>query len=176
MKLKLGHRLVTFHSSLKAITNKTKRLIPDTENYVHEIFQGLGLADPSSSSTRTPSSTPTPSVKAEQGHPENLNSEDHSENMKPTPTTHITYQSSTSYTPTYDSNGAGFTHTVKHQESSKKPIENIQLMHGWNQDRKLTSEDLPLIFDAVYQELKHRVGNMIDSSDEVGLDKFMGGL
>lgn len=98
------------------------------------------------------------------------------ENMKATPTTHITYESSISYTPTYGSNGAGFTHTVKHQASSDKPIANVQIGQGWDKNRKLTSEDLPILFDAVYRELKHRVGNAIDSSDEIGLDEFMNGL
>jgi hypothetical protein len=149
--------------------NKLQRLIPDTKEYVHEVFKGLGLADPSPTSTpsSTPTSTPTATMKAEQGQPEET---------KATQTTHITYESSTSYTPTYGSNGAGYTHTVKHQMSGKKPIENVQIGQGWDQGRQLTSEDLPLIFDAFYRGLKHRIGNMIDSSDEVGLDGFVNGL
>lgn len=48
-------------------------------------------------------------------------------------------------------------------------------MHGWNKDRKLTAEDLPVVFDAVYRELKHQVAD-INSSDELGLDGFMSDL
>lgn len=103
-------------------------------------------------------------MKTEKGQPENETA---------TPTTHITYSSSVSYTPTYGSNGAGFTHTVKHEESSNKPIENVQILPGWGRNKKISSEDLPGLFDAMYQEVKHRLGNMIDSSDEIGLDGFM---
>lgn len=147
--------------SWKNQLTKLQRLIPDTEGYVHDILQGLGLKEPKATSTGTPT---TASMEAEQGQPEN---------EKATPTTHITYSSSVSYTPTYDSNGAGFTQTAKHEESNNKPFENVQIMPGWGSNRKITSEDLPLLFDAMYREVKHRVSNMIDSTDEIGLDRFM---
>jgi hypothetical protein len=124
-------------------------------------LQGLGLDKPEATPTGTPT---TASMKTEKGQPENETA---------TPTTHITYSSSVSYTPTYGSNGAGFTHTVKHEESSNKPIENVQILPGWGRNKKISSEDLPGLFDAMYQEVKHRLGNMIDSSDEIGLDGFI---
>lgn len=49
-------------------------------------------------------------------------------------------------------------------------------MPGWGKDRKVTAEDLPRLFDAVYREIEHRVSNAIDSSDEIGLDAFMGNM
>jgi hypothetical protein len=170
LQLKRGHQSVIYPTTNKnKSTNIYQRLIPDTENYVHEIFQGLGLAEPSSTKTQTQTQTKTPTatVKAEQGQ---------TENKLATPTTHIIYESSISYTPTYGSDGAGFTHTVKHQASINKPIENIQIGHDWEKGGKFEAKDLPLLFDALTRELEHRVGNMIDSSDEVGLDEFTDGL
>lgn len=96
--------------------------------------------------------------------------------MKPTQTTNIIYSSSTSYTPTYSSNGAGYTHTVKHVQSNKRPIENVQIGQGWNGDKKVTTEDIPVAFDSLYEELEHRLKNVIDSSDEIGLDGFLGSV
>lgn len=64
---------------------------------------------------------------------------------------------------------------MKHQETSHRPV-NVQIMPGWGKDRKLTAEDFPRLFDAVYHEIEHRVGNVIDSSDEIGLDGFMGNM
>jgi hypothetical protein len=61
---------------------------------------------------------------------------------------------------------------VKHEESNHKPFENVQILPGWGSNKKLTSEDLPRLFDAMYREVKHRVSNMINSSDEIGLDGF----
>ncbi|KGO54739.1 hypothetical protein PEX1_048220 [Penicillium expansum] len=93
--------------------------------------------------------------------------------MKPTQTTQIIYSSSTIYTPTYSGDSAGYTHTVKHVHSNDKPIENIQIGPGWNADKKLTTEDLPVVFDTLYKELEHRLKNAIDSSDEIGLDGLL---
>ncbi|KAJ5794178.1 hypothetical protein N7457_000777 [Penicillium paradoxum] len=146
------------------LESRSPRLIPDTENYVNQILQGLGLAEP------IPTATPTPSVKAEQNQPKSLKA---SPSPSPLPITHIIYSSSTSYTPTYGSNGASYTQTVKHETSNKKPMENIELVQGWNKDRKLTAEDLPLVFEALRRELKHRLSDMINSSDEIGLENFL---
>lgn len=98
----------------------------------------------------------------------------YSEDTGPTPTTHITYQSSTSYTPTHGSNGAGYTETVKHQQSHR-PV-SLELMHGWGKDRKLTANDLPVVFDALSRQLKHQVGDVVNSSDELGLADFMSNI
>ncbi|KAJ5957496.1 hypothetical protein N7501_011775 [Penicillium viridicatum] len=149
------------------LESRSPRLIPDTKEYVHDLLQGLGLEEPAptatATSTPTPTSTPTASVETEQ----DLDS------MKPTQTTHIIYSSSTSYTPTYSSNVAGYTHTVKHIHSNNRPIENVQIGQGWNGDKKIRTEDIPVVFDTLYRELEHRLNNMIDSSDEIGLDGFL---
>ncbi|CAP93154.1 hypothetical protein E8E15_002319 [Penicillium rubens] len=153
------------------LESRSPRLIPDTAEYVHDILQGLGLTKPSPSSTATssatptstPTSTPTASIKDEQDV----------EYMKPTHTTHIIYSSSTSYTPTHGSNGAGYTHTVKQEHSNNRPVENIQIGQGWNGGKKITAENFPAVFDAVYKELEHRLSDAINSSDEIGLENFL---
>ncbi|KAJ5589143.1 hypothetical protein N7537_011821 [Penicillium hordei] len=147
------------------LESRSPRLIPDTQEYVHDLLQGLGLQEPTPTptATSTPTSTPTASVQTKQ----------ELDNMKPTQTTNIVYSSSTGYTSTYSSNGAGYTHTVKHVHSNNRPIENIQIGQGWNGDKKITTEDIPVAFDTFYRELEHRLKNMIDSSDEIGLDGFL---
>ncbi|KAJ5926560.1 hypothetical protein N7516_008333 [Penicillium verrucosum] len=150
------------------LESRSPRLIPDTQKYVHDILQGLGLEEPTPTATATSTSTPTATPTASVETKEDLG------NMKPTQTTHIIYSSSTSYTPTYSSNGAGYTHTVKHVQSNNRPIENVQIGQGWNGDKKVTTEDIPVAFDSLYEELEHRLKNVINSSDEIGLDGFLG--
>ncbi|CAI7612464.1 unnamed protein product [Penicillium discolor] len=147
------------------LESRSPRLIPDTQKYVHDLLQGLGLQapTPTATATSTPTATPTTSVDTKQDL----------DDMKPTQTTNIIYSSSTSYTPTYSSNGAEYTHTVKHVHSNNRPIENVQIGQGWNGDKKITTEDIPVVFDTLYRELEHRLKNMIDSSDEIGLDDFL---
>ncbi|CAI7617704.1 unnamed protein product [Penicillium viridicatum] len=151
------------------LESRSPRLIPDTQKYVHDLLQGLGLEEPTptATATSTPTPTPTPTATASVETKQDLDS------MKPTQTTNIIYSSSTIYTPTYSSNGAGYTHTVKHVHSNDRPIENVQIGQGWNGDKKITTEDIPVVFDALYRELEHRLNNMIDSSDEIGLDGFL---
>lgn len=168
---KLESRSPVSHSDMamchwkNTLLTKTQRLIPDTQKYVHDLLQGLGLQapTPTATATSTPTATPTTSVETKQDL----------DDMKPTQTTNIIYSSSTSYTPTYSSNGAGYTHTVKHVHSNNRPIENVQIGQGWNGDKKITTEDIPVVFDTLYRELEHRLKNMIDSSDEIGLDGFL---
>ncbi|KAJ5135861.1 uncharacterized protein N7515_005139 [Penicillium bovifimosum] len=148
------------------LDTRSPRLIPNTAEYLNDLFEDLGLKLPSSSTatpTSTPVATPTASFKPEQDEPENIQA---------TPTTHIIYSSSTSYTPTYGSEEAGYTHTVK-QETSHRPLKNIQLGHGWNEPNKPTADDADAIFDSVYTQLKHELSDVINSSDEVGLDRFI---
>ncbi|KAJ9492381.1 hypothetical protein VN97_g861 [Penicillium thymicola] len=149
------------------LESRSPRLIPDTQKYVHDILQGLGLEEPTPTATATATSTPTATPTAGVETKEDL------DNMKPTQTTNIIYSSSTSYTPTHSSNGAGYTHTVKHVHSNNRPVGNVQIGQGWNGDKKITTEDIPVAFDTLYRELEHRLKNMIDSSDEIGLDGFL---
>ncbi|KAK4941504.1 hypothetical protein LTR66_014797 [Elasticomyces elasticus] len=195
LALSTVHALPIQDSEAHGIEARSPRIIPDTTNYVHNVLENLGLGGLSPTATKTvtataaAAATPSATQQVEQSRLDDDSTEknrsaqpspgtiysqsSYSEDRGPTPTTHITYQSSTSYTPTHGSNGAGYTQTVKHHESHS-PV-NIQLMHGWSKDRKLTAEDLPVVFDAVYRELKHQVAD-INSSDELGLDGFMSDL
>lgn len=145
------HEKQTFNNG--NILTASKRLIPDTEHYLADVFTLLGVTDPTPSDkpTPTPTVTPSMSIKAEHGKPENI---------KATPVV----SSSTTVT-THPA--AAFTTVIRH--GNTKPIENIQIGSGWSGKKKLTAEDLPVIFDAVSRELARRFRNMIDSSDEVGL-------
>ncbi|KAG0155394.1 hypothetical protein PDIDSM_971 [Penicillium digitatum] len=149
------------------LESQSQRLIPDTKKYINALLQGLGLEEPTTTTTATPTptttATSTASVKTKQ--------ETADKNL--TQTTHIIYSSSTSHTPTSSSNSAGYTHVVKDAYSKNKPIENIQIGPGWNGDRKVTPEDLPAVSDTLYRELENRLNNVIDSSDEIGLDSFL---
>ncbi|KAJ6143046.1 hypothetical protein N7471_002499 [Penicillium samsonianum] len=187
---------------------RSPRLIPDTQKYLHDLLQGLGLQGPTATPTLTPTATPTRSatttatatptatptarVETEQDL-ENMptqtthivyssstsytptasvETKQDLENI-PTQTTHIVYSSSTSYTPTDSSNPAEYTHTVKNIHNHTRPVENIQVGHGWKWGNKITADDLPAIFDAVYKELAHRLSDRINSSDEVGVENFL---
>ncbi|OQE06734.1 hypothetical protein PENVUL_c016G04993 [Penicillium vulpinum] len=138
------------------LESRSPRLITDTQNYVHDILQGLGLEDP------TPTAAPTASIETTQ--------QQNPENTKPT---HMTYSDSNIYAPSYDSNGVGFTQTVKTEHSNNRPVENVQVGHGWRGGDEITPEDFPFIFETMARELGHRFKNMVDSSDEVGLAIFL---
>ncbi|KAJ5698531.1 hypothetical protein N7462_000536 [Penicillium macrosclerotiorum] len=127
-----------------AVQPRDPRLIPDTEHYLANVLDLIGV-DPIPSDTPTPT-IPTPNVQAEHGQPENLEA-----------------------TPVSSSDSVTFTTTIKSNDG--KPFENIQIGSGWSGKKKLTASDLPVIFDAVAKELDHRFRDMVDSSDEVGLFK-----
>ncbi|KAJ5827371.1 hypothetical protein N7447_004134 [Penicillium robsamsonii] len=144
----------------KGLGVRSPRLIPDTEEYVRTILQGFGLEEPAPTSTltSTPIATPTASIKPIQDL----------ENMAPTQTTHIIYSSSISHTPTYGSNGASYTQTVEHEDSDNQPVESAQI---GNKGKKI--EDFTKFFQSIYKFLEHRLKDMIDSSDEIGLENFV---
>ena len=99
----------------------------------------------------TPTSTKTagPLVKAEQGKPINLDA-----------------------TPVVSSNGVMYSTTIKH--GNQRPIENIQIGEGYHGGKKLAASDLPIIFAAVETELASRLRDVVDSSDELGLEDVFG--
>lgn len=130
-----------------AILTEIQRLIPDTEKYLADIFALLGVTDPKTSETPTPTVTSS-HITVEQDKPESI---------KATPTTSATKTTQS----------AMYTTTIRNGDT--KPIENIQIGSGWTGGKKLQASDLPVIFDAVSKELDHRFRNMIDSSDERGL-------
>ncbi|KAJ5562016.1 hypothetical protein N7535_003521 [Penicillium sp. DV-2018c] len=154
------------------LDTRSPRLIPNTAEYLDNLFEDLGLKEPTTSTAAT-STTPTATPIAPATPTTSAKSDlDEQEYDKATPTIHITYSSSTSYTPAYGSEEPGYTHTVKH-ETSHRPIENIQLGHGWNEHDKPTADDTSGIFDSVYKQLKHELSDVINSSDEIGLDRFI---
>ncbi|KAJ5951114.1 uncharacterized protein N7479_009527 [Penicillium vulpinum] len=152
----VSHPQVILYHLKNTLLIEEQRLITDTQNYVHDILQGLGLEDP------TPTAAPTASIETTQ--------QQNPENTKPT---HMTYSDSNIYAPSYDSNGVGFTQTVKTEHSNNRPVENVQVGHGWRGGDEITPEDFPFIFETMARELGHRFKNMVDSSDEVGLAIFL---
>ncbi|OOQ90541.1 hypothetical protein PEBR_04414 [Penicillium brasilianum] len=142
---------------LPAVLPRDPRLIPDTEHYLSEVFDLLGVSLPTTT-TSIPTETPTettvetpsstgvhgPFVKAEHGVPTNLDA-----------------------TPVISSDGVMYSSTVKHE--SGEPIANIDIGPGWHGGKKLSASDLPFIFAAVETELASQWRNVIDSADELGL-------
>lgn len=122
-----------------------QRLIPDTEHYLADVLDSIGVGDPETDTSTQAAYTPTPTIKVEQDQPVNS----------------IATPSSTT------TQGATFT-TVIHS-GNNRPIENIQIGAGWDGKKELRASDLPAIFDAVYKEMESRFRNVIDSSDEIGL-------
>lgn len=93
-----------------------------------------------------------------------------SSHATPTPSIKNEYKPENYYEPSVNTeNGGGYTHNIEHVNTNEKPIENVQIMPGWDNKHQLTAEDVPRVMDAVYKELAHRFRNMLDSSDEVGL-------
>lgn len=151
-------RHVRDETLFKAHANsRLQRLIPDTEHYLSEVFDLLGVSVPTTT-TSIPTETPTettvetpsstgvhgPFVKAEHGVPTNLDA-----------------------TPVISSDGVMYSSTVKHE--SGEPIANIDIGPGWHGGKKLSASDLPFIFAAVETELASQWRNVIDSADELGL-------
>lgn len=150
----------TVHPKKANITNiliVRQRLIPDAEHYLGDAFKILGVADPTPSTKPTPTSDPFVPMNVEIEH-------DKPVNIKATPVV--------SSTTTVSTHPAEYTMVIRH--GGNKPIENIQIGTSWNGKKKLTAEDLPVVFDAVMKVLSSRFRDMIDSADEVDLDKDNG--
>lgn len=109
----------------------------------------------------TPSLVATPTIKAEQGKPENY---------QHTPTsTPSAIPSSSRASPTTTGDTVTFTTTIKNEKD--KPFQNIQIGTGWEGKKRIEASDVPVILGAVYTELSHRFNDMVDSQDERGLTK-----
>jgi hypothetical protein len=63
---------------------------------------------------------------------------------------------------------------VKHEQNSEFPVVNVQIGQGWTGNKKVTAKDLPMLFRFMWKLMAHQFSNMVHSSDEVGLDEFMG--
>ncbi|KAJ5494394.1 hypothetical protein N7463_010481 [Penicillium fimorum] len=152
-----AHPIRQTEETKKGLGVRSPRLIPDTEEYVRTILQGFGLEEPAPTptSTSTPIATPNASTKTNQDL----------ENTGPTQTTHMIYSSSVSHTPTYSSNGASYTQTVENEHTEN------QIGNGWNGGKNI--EDFTKFFQSIYKLLEHRLKDMIDSSDEIGLENFV---
>ena len=142
----------------------SQRLIPETEHYLDDILNMLTGesstpdATPTSSSSNTPMQTSTPSTKKEPAEPVNSQAQASKvQTPKPSPS------------PTTSADSVSFTTTIKSEDT--KPIQNIQIGAGWNGKKRIEASDVPVIMNAVYQDIADRFNDMIDSSDEVGLKK-----
>ncbi|KAJ5107535.1 hypothetical protein N7456_004210 [Penicillium angulare] len=143
-----------------AIQPREPRIIPDTEHYLADVLDMLGV--PSLDSSNTPSSTPslapTPTVKAEEVHPQNIKA-----------TSAKVEQESPSPSPTTSADEVTFTTTIKNGKD--RPFHNIQIGSGWEGKNRVEASDVPFIMNAVYGALADRFNDMVDSSDELGLNK-----
>lgn len=84
-----------------------------------------------------------------------------------TPTAAIAEETSTpSSTTTADE--MTFTTTIRNGNS--KPIENIQIGQGWKGSNRIHASDVPVIMSAVEEALANRFNDIVDSSDELGLE------
>lgn len=71
-------------------------------------------------------------------------------------------------TPASSADDVSYTETFKQDSGDNKPVENLQIGPGMNTG-KLTANDIPIIFNALYKTLSDRFRDMLDSSDEVSL-------
>lgn len=108
------------------------------------MLDSVGVGDPKTDASSQASYTPTPTIKAEQDQPVNTEA-------------------------TQSSTGSGTKFTTDVHSEDAKPIENIQIGSGLGGKKDLQASDLPMIFETVEKEMKHRFQNIIDSSDELGL-------
>jgi len=61
-----------------------------------------------------------------------------------------------------------FTTNIKN--GNDRPIENIQVGQGWKGANRIHASDVPLIMSAVEEALADRFNDIVDSSDELGLE------
>ncbi|KAJ5832404.1 hypothetical protein N7474_000715 [Penicillium riverlandense] len=154
---------------------RPRRIIPDTTEYLSRVFATLDLLQ-----------VPKPKVTEEKGKPNNesqtqksnsttsstsshnsTSTESSTKMPMSTPMAHATPASDP--TPASSAVDVSYTETFKHDGSSYyKPAENLQIGPGLN-NGKLTVDDIPIIFSALYKTLSDRFRNMLDSSDEVSL-------
>ncbi|KAJ5802548.1 uncharacterized protein N7503_004998 [Penicillium pulvis] len=145
------------------IQPRNPRIIPDTENYLSSIFHQLGIdtidkALAPTSSTADTTETPAPSSEASHGVDEEATA---------TPTAAIAEETSTpSSTTTADE--VTFTTTIRN--GNNNPIENIQIGQGWKGSNRIHASDVPVIMSAVEEALANRFNDIVDSSDELGLE------
>ncbi|KAF3385517.1 hypothetical protein F1880_002253 [Penicillium rolfsii] len=147
---------------IPAVLRRDPRLIPDTEHYLSEVFNLLGVSDPTrTESTTTSLPTPTSTETA---------SETPSATNMPNEMVKVEHGKAINVdaTPVVSGSGVTYSATIKH--GSQKPIENIQIGSGYHGGKKLAASDLPFIFAAVETEIASRWRNLVDSSDELGLD------
>ncbi|KAJ5939587.1 hypothetical protein N7466_002721 [Penicillium verhagenii] len=149
------------------IQPRDPRIIPDTENYIHSVFDMLGLpaldsvlSVASSSSSSAASETPA--------------SSSHAIDVKVTPTptptpTPTTFEKKPTPSPTTTADEVTFSTTIKN--GNDRPVENIQIGQGWKGSNRIQASDVPFIMGAVESALADRFNDMIDSSDELGLKK-----
>lgn len=142
------------------LANKEQRIIPDTENYLSDIFRELGVDSLDKALAPTSSTTETPASSSAASHGVN-------EKATATPTSTIAEEMTTpSSTMTADE----VIYTTNIKIGSNRPIENIQLGQGWKGSNRIHASDVPVIMSVLEEALANRFNDMVDSSDELGLE------
>ncbi|EPS32187.1 hypothetical protein PDE_07147 [Penicillium oxalicum 114-2] len=155
--------------SAPAIEPRDPRLIPDTEAYLSDIFNLLGVSLSSSSTTEMVAiATPTISIPTTTVPPVSItdsttDSDTDGSRVQAKP------NQPTDAQPTMIINGVGVITPANIQQGQDKPFENIQIGPGYQGGKKLAVSDLPVIFAAVESEVAARLQKTLDSSDQIGL-------
>ncbi|KAJ5620377.1 hypothetical protein N7510_004361 [Penicillium lagena] len=150
------------------------RLIPDNTNYLSSVFAALDLLQ-----TLEPKATSEKGKPINESYPHKSNStpsstsshnstsiERSTQMSTPTPIADATLAPNP--TPVSSDDGVSYTKTFTHGSSDYKPVKNLEVGPGEN-NGKLTINDIPRIFRALYKTLSDRFRERLDSSDEVSL-------
>ncbi|KAJ6103002.1 hypothetical protein N7486_005429 [Penicillium sp. IBT 16267x] len=141
------------------IQPRDPRIIPDTTNYLNSVLDILGFdsLDKALAPARTSDTTETPSSSAaSHGIGEEVTATPAIAEEMPTPSSTMTADEMT------------FTTTVK--KGNNLPFENIQVGQGWKGSNRLEASDVPVIMGALKEVLADRFNDLVDSSDELGLE------
>ncbi|KAF7719368.1 Uncharacterized protein PECH_004862 [Penicillium ucsense] len=153
-----------------AIEARDPRLIPDTEAYLANLFDLLGMSIDISSTPGT-TLTPTPTTSASSTASPTISSTD---NMTDDSRVHDDKDARPTPMPAPVVENVGFITSANVQHGDDKPIQNVQIGPGYQGGKKLEVSDLPVIFAAVETEVAARLRKAWDSSDEVGLTDPLG--
>ncbi|KAJ5777414.1 hypothetical protein N7520_000660 [Penicillium odoratum] len=134
-----------------------QRIIPDTTDYLNDMLDILGLDSVLLPSPTPPAETPAATKGVEQ-------------EVIATPTA-TPAMASMNLTPSPTWNVEQVTYSTTIKTENIKPIENIQIGAGWKGSNHIQASDVPFIMNAVYSALADRFNDVVDSSDEVGLEK-----
>ncbi|KAJ5630815.1 uncharacterized protein N7484_010915 [Penicillium longicatenatum] len=151
----------TQNKQRSTIQPRDPRLMPLTTDYIDGILDILGMDSLNkvlvpTSTTATTATTETPTSSAIHGVEVTTTATPTIAEEMPEPSSITTADEMT------------FTTTIKN--GNNRPIENIQVGQGWKGSNRLQASDVPVIMGAVEEELANRFNDLVDSSDELGLD------